>query len=144
MNNEIETDAGDVDTQALSSTSAPGSIENAEPDRYIEETHRSAATTSQEPPSLDDAGNTNSPPDFADDMQAVESEGGIGARRSSGRIRKRTEIDSRCECDTLITAEEKEAGTRVMECKACGCETGWVRGICFNSHHSTYLSANIQ
>ena len=91
--------------------------------------HHSSATTSQEPrPSSDNAGNANPNPYFADDMQAVESEAGIGARRSSGRVRKWTEIDSRCECDTLITAEEKEAGTRVMECKAPGCETGWVCG----------------
>ena len=54
-----------------------------------------------------------------------------GTRRSSGRVRKRTEVDSRCECNTLITLEEKEIGTQVMECKARGCETGWVRVICF-------------
>jgi hypothetical protein len=68
---------------------------------------------------LDDARNANSTPDFAhdNDMQAAESEGDIqvGARHSSGRVRKRTEVDRRCECDTLITAEEKQAGTRVME-----------------------------
>ena len=115
INNEMESDRRDVETQELSS--APVSIKNDEPDRFIKETHHSSATTSQEPrPSLDDAGNANSNPDFADDMQAVESEAGIGARRSSGRVRKWTEIDSRCECDTLITAEEQ------------GCETGWVCG----------------
>ena len=55
----------------------------------------------------------------------------VGTRRSSGHVRKRTEVDSRCECNTLITLEEKEIGTQVMECKARGCETGWVRVICF-------------
>ena len=55
----------------------------------------------------------------------------VGTRRSSGRVQKRTEVDSRCECNTLITLEEKEIGAQVMECKARGCETGWVRVICF-------------
>ena len=72
INNKMESDE---------MSSAPVSIKNDEPDRFIKETHHSSATTSQEPrPSLDDAGNANSNPDFADDMQAVESEAGIGAR----------------------------------------------------------------
>jgi hypothetical protein len=58
-----------------------------------------------------------------------EPEESSNGRRTSGRVRKRTEVDGRCECDTEITAEEMEEGTRVMRCKARGCETGWVRGI---------------
>jgi len=41
----------------------------------------------------------------------------IGAQRGSGRVRKTREVDSLCECNTLITPEEKPDGTRVMECK---------------------------
>jgi hypothetical protein len=58
-----------------------------------------------------------------------ESEDNSTGRRTSGRVRKRTQVDGRCECDTEITAHEKEEGTRVMKCKARGCETGWVRVI---------------
>jgi len=50
-------------------------------------------------------------------------------RRTSGRVRKRTQVDGRCECDVEIMADEKEEGTRVMMCKAPDCETGWVRVI---------------
>ena len=50
-------------------------------------------------------------------------------QRTSGRVRKRTQVDGRCECDVEITADEKEEGTRVMMCKAPGCKTGWVRVI---------------
>jgi len=57
-----------------------------------------------------------------------EPEDSNTGRRTSGRVRKRTQVDGRCECDTEITAEEKEEGTQVMRCKARGCETGWVRG----------------
>ena len=42
-------------------------------------------------------------------------------------LEKRTQVDGRRECDTEITAEEKEdsEGTQVsMRCKARGCETG--------------------
>jgi len=50
-------------------------------------------------------------------------------QRTSGRVRKRTQVDGRCECDVQIMADEKEEGTRVMMCKAPGCETGWVHVI---------------
>ena len=78
----------------------------------------------------------NGSQDNGDDMPDAQPEltvqpEDVGTRRSSGRVRKRTEVDSRCECNTLITLEEKEIGTQVMECKARGCETGWVRVICF-------------
>jgi hypothetical protein len=43
------------------------------------------------------------------------------SRRTSGRVRKRTQVDGRSECDTEITNEAKEKGTQVMRCKA-----GWV------------------
>ena len=56
-----------------------------------------------------------------------EPEDNNAGRRTSGRVRKRTQVDGRCECDTEITNEEKEQGTQVMRCKARGCETGWVR-----------------
>ena len=74
--------------------------------------------------------------DNGDDMPDAQPEltvqpEDVGTRQSSGRVRKRTEVNSRCECNTLITLEEKEIGTQVMECKARGCETGWVRVICF-------------
>ena len=60
-----------------------------------------------------------------------EPEDNSTGRRTSGRVRKRTQVDGRCECDTEIIADEKEEGTRVMSmrCKARGCETGWVRAI---------------
>ena len=32
---------------------------------------------------------------------------------NSGRVRKRTHVDGMSECDTEITADEKEEGTRV-------------------------------
>jgi len=51
----------------------------------------------------------------------------VGGQRSSGHVWKRTEIDSQCECNMLITPEEKDNDTQVMECKSHGCETGWVR-----------------
>ena len=57
----------------------------------------------------------------------IQPEEDDGNRRSSGRMRKRIQVDSRCECDTEITAEEKEVGDSVMMCKARGCETVWVR-----------------
>lgn len=39
-------------------------------------------------------------------------------RRSSGRMRRKIQVDNRCKCDTEITAEEKEVGDSVMMCKA--------------------------
>ena len=42
----------------------------------------------------------------------------------SGCVWRRTKVDSQCECNMLITLKEKEVSTQVMECKACGCETG--------------------
>lgn len=132
----------EVETDTREEEAAPEPVENTETEMSIEETHLSNAINAQEPllPAVNDDRNHDDNPrmDALGNMQgveqAVEPEGGIqvGARRSSGRVRKRTEIDSRCECDTLITLEEKEAGTRVMECKARGCETGWVCGICFH------------
>ena len=41
-------------------------------------------------------------------------------------MRRRIQVDSRCECDTEITAQEKEVEDSVMMCKARGCETVWV------------------
>jgi hypothetical protein len=136
MGHEIESEAGDTETENLSR--APGNVETDT--ALIEEAHPvQVSMTSQEPPPiLNDEGNGNLMPDVVGDDRGaewtVELESAIGARRSAGRIWKRTEVDSRCECDTLITSEEKEAGTRVMECKARGCETGWVHGICFHFH----------
>ena len=47
-------------------------------------------------------------------MQPEENEGN---RRSLGRIRRRIQVDSRCECDTEITDQEKEVRSeRVMMC----------------------------
>ena len=43
--------------------------------------------------------------------------------RSSGRMRRRIQVDSRCECDTEITAEEKEVGDSIKHVvvKQFGC-----------------------
>ena len=43
-----------------------------------------------------------------------------------GRMQRRIQVDSRCECDTEIMAQEKKVGDSVMMCKARGCETVWV------------------
>ena len=53
--------------------------------------------------------------------------------RSSGRVRRKIQVDSRCKCGTEITAEEKDVGECVMMCKARGCETIWVREFCSSS-----------
>jgi hypothetical protein len=69
------------------------------------------------------------------EVTVVQINNFIGARRSSGRVKKMREVDSLCECNTLITPEEKQDGTRVMECKGCRCETRWVCAtICFVFH----------
>ena len=65
-------------------------------------------------------------------------------RRTSGRVRKRTQVDGRCECDTEITNEEKEMGTQVMRCKARGCETGWVRTSSYSCLASGVLMGDTQ
>ena len=45
---------------------------------------------------------------------------------TSRQVRKRTQVNERCECDTEIMNEEKEKGTQVMRCKVPGCKMGWV------------------
>ena len=61
-----------------------------------------------------------------------EPEDNSTGRQTSGRVRKRTQVDGKCECDIEITPDEKEEGTTVMMYKVRGCETGCVRFVkCF-------------
>ena len=97
-----------VETDTREEEAAPEPVENTETEMSIEETHLSNAINAQEPLLLavNDDGNHDDNPrmDALGNMQgveqlepAVEAEGSIqvNARRSSGRVRKRTEIDSR-------------------------------------------------
>ena len=54
-------------------------------------------------------------------------------------MRRRIQVDSRCEYDTEITAQEKELGERVMMRKARGCETVWVRDSTGEFHTSKLM-----
>ena len=57
----------------------------------------------------------------------IQPEENNSNRRSSKRMRRRIQVDSRCEYDAEITAEEEEVGDSVtMMCKARCCETVWV------------------
>ena len=100
----------DVETDTREEEAAPEPVENIETEMSIKETHLSNAINAQEPLLLtvNDDGNRDDNPSLRTDalgnMQgveqlepAVEAEGSIqvNARRSSGRVRKRTEIDSR-------------------------------------------------
>lgn len=123
----------DIHEEDLSRT-ATTSIENVGPETGVNEGTYTFVPTQELLPTSNSEDNGSQ--DNGDDMPDAQPEltvqpEDVGTRRSSGRVRKRTEVDSRCECNTLITLEEKEIGTQVMECKARGCETGWVRVICF-------------
>ena len=134
--NDIESEPEvDIHEEDLSRT-ATTSIENVGPETGVNEGTYTLVPTQELLPTSNSEDNGSQ--DNGDDMPDAQPEltvqpEDVGTRRSSGRVRKRTEVDSRCECNTLITLEEKEIGTQVMECKARGCETGWVRVICFYS-----------
>ena len=90
-------------------------------------------TTSMLSPEVISNGQQESTVQQLTETNEYEPEDSNTGRRTSGRVRKRTQVDGRCECDTEITNEEKEKGTQVMKCKARGCETGWVRISCYLS-----------
>ncbi|KDR76610.1 hypothetical protein GALMADRAFT_139524 [Galerina marginata CBS 339.88] len=136
---EEDMDCEVIDMRGKEIETAPESVENVELEiASTKDTHLQtfSVTNTQEAPTANnedtDNPTTNIEADREEPEPAVEPEVGIGARRSSGRVRKRTEVDSQCECDTLITLEEKEAGVQVMECKARGCETGWFHMSCMD------------
>ncbi|KIK01572.1 hypothetical protein K443DRAFT_6759 [Laccaria amethystina LaAM-08-1] len=109
--NDIESEPEDNIHEEDLSRTAMASIKNIRPETGVNEETYTFVPTQELLSTLNREDSGNPMPDFVPDTAQPEltfQPENVGGQQNSGHVWKRTEVDSQCECNTLINLKEKE------------------------------------